>query len=328
MMAQRAVRALLLMSGGLDSRLAAALLMRQGIQVAACTFESVFFDAEQARKASLSMGIPCRAVNFTHEILRAIAAPRHGFGAGINPCIDCHAAMIRKAGEIMRAEGFDFVATGEVLNERPMSQTRRALETVARDSGLEGLVLRPLSAKLLDITEPEKKGLVDREKLGAINGRSRREQLAMAHELGITGFPQPAGGCLLTDRGYARKLRDLKEHEGLNNLDLIRLLRVGRHFRINARKLVVGRNREENAVLENSSGTFAIILKTVGTPGPSAVLSAGASGDDIRLAASVCARYADRIGDNPVTFEISGPDGKQRIVVMPSDLDAVANMRV
>ncbi|MDD5483244.1 MAG: tRNA 4-thiouridine(8) synthase ThiI, partial [Kiritimatiellae bacterium] len=226
------IRALVLFSGGLDSLLAALLLKAQNIRLTALIFRSIFFDATAAVTAAEKMDLPVKIIDFTDTLLGIIEHPRHGFGAGLNPCIDCHAAMIKKAGEIMRAEKFNFVATGEVLNERPMSQNRRALAIVAKESGLEGYLLRPLSAQLLEITEPEKLGWVNREKLCAIKGRGRRPQIELAREFGLADYPQPAGGCLLTDPAYGKRLRELRRHEGVRNIAAIQLLRVGRHFRL------------------------------------------------------------------------------------------------
>lgn len=331
MVSTNQIRALILFSGGLDSQLAAVLLKSQGIQVTAVVFKSMFFDAQAAVDAAARLNIPLQVIDFNDTLLGLIEHPSHGFGAGLNPCIDCHTAMIKQAGNIMRANGFNFVATGEVLNERPMSQNRRTLPLIAKESGLEGYLLRPLSAKLLDITEPEKNKWVDREKLLAIEGRGRRTQLALAREFGITSFPQPAGGCLLTDPGYGRRLRDLRKHEGLRNFTAIRLLRTGRHFRLGKLKLIVGRNQTDNEILERTTDKGTILLKVISVPGPVAVISGSSSETELQLAAAICARYSDSKANTPVAIEVTdGKNGKEtRIIeVLPADQGLIDTLRV
>jgi tRNA U34 2-thiouridine synthase MnmA/TrmU len=321
------IRALVLFSGGLDSQLVVCLLKSQGIQVTGITFQSIFFDAAKAEKSATRLDIPLRIVDFTAVLLSLLEHPRHGFGAGLNPCLDCHTAMLRQAGEIMRDENFHFVATGEVLNERPMSQTRRALKIVAEESGLGQYLLRPLSARLLDITEPERKKWVDREKLLSIEGRGRKPQMALAQQFGLLDYPHPAGGCLLTDPGYGRKLRDLRSHEGLKDIAAIQLLRVGRHFRLGMHKLIVGRNEAENEALEHAGQNF-ILLKTINVPGPTALLAWNALGKDIQLAAAICARYSDHTANKPVAIEVH-TGGKRKIIeALPADQVTIDSLRV
>lgn len=322
------IRALILLSGGLDSQLAAILLKSQGIQVTGIVFKSIFFDSQAAMAAAERLDIPLKVIDFTGTLLGLIEHPRHGFGAGLNPCIDCHTAMIKQAGKIMREESFQFVASGEVLNERPMSQNRRTLPLIAKESGLEGYLLRPLSAKLLEITEPEKKKWVDREKLLSIEGRSRRPQLALARDFGLTQFPQPAGGCLLTDPGYGKKLRDLRKHEGLNNLNAIQLLRVGRHFRLGKIKLIVGRNQTDNEIIERAADNKVTLLKTMNVPGPVASISQSASEEEIRLAGAICTRYSDRRANDPVAIEVTGGKETRIIEVLPTEQSVIDALRI
>jgi len=338
------IRALVLLSGGLDSQLAARLLKSQGIEITGIVFQSIFFSAQTALEAGRRLAIPVRVMDFNEIIIGLLKHPGHGFGSAMNPCIDCHTAMIAQAGKIMRAENFHFVATGEVLNERPMSQNRRSLKIVAVESGLEGYLLRPLSARLLDMTEPEKNKWVDREKLCAISGRNRKPQFALAQQFGITDYPQPAGGCLLTDPGYGKKLRDLKEHEGLDDLAAIKLLRVGRHFRLGKQaepgspppattghrnlKLIVGPDQAENKILEQISAENAILLKTANVPGPNAVLASSASVDEIQLAAAICARYADHKPGATVAIEASRGNDKKIIEVLPAEQSTIDSLRV
>ena len=322
------VRALVLLSGGLDSQLAVLLLKSQGIQVTGITFRSVFFDSPAALAAAERLDIPLKVIDFTGTIIGIIEHPRHGFGAGLNPCIDCHIAMLKQAGKVMREEDFQFVATGEVLNERPMSQNRRTLPLIADESGLEGYLLRPLSAKLLAMTEPEKRRWVDREKLLAIEGRSRRPQLALAREFGLTAFPQPAGGCLLTDPGYGKKLRDLRKHGELGNLNAIQLLRIGRHFRLGKIKLIIGRNQADNEIIEHAAENRAMILRTLNVPGPVAIIAGSASEAELGLAAAICARYSDQKTNKAVAIELTGGKGKRIIEVLPAEQDVIDALRV
>ncbi|MDD5557152.1 MAG: asparagine synthase-related protein [bacterium] len=289
-------RALGLLSGGLDSILAVCVLREQGIETTAISFESPFFGAGNARRAAARLGIPLLVRDITAEHLEMMKAPRYGFGANMNPCIDCHILMVRIAGGIMREEGYDFVFTGEVLNERPMSQNRQALRVVEKRSGCEGLLLRPLSAALLDETVPEREGKVDRSRLLGLHGRSRKPQMALAAEYGVEEYPSPAGGCLLTDPGFSRRLRDLRDREGLGDVRAIDLLKVGRHFRLGSgRKIVVGRKEAENRRLREMAREGDVLLTPRGFPGPTVLVCGGGGEDEILEAARACARYGDAV---------------------------------
>ena len=271
-MLKRNVRALVLLSGGLDSILAVKLLLEQGIEVEAVNFRTNFCGPSKARPAAEQLGVPLREVDIREDFLAVLKNPKHGYGAGLNPCIDCHALMLKKAGEIMKKEGFDLVATGEVLGERPMSQHKKALEIVEKEAGLEGYLLRPLSAKLLAETVPEKEGLVDREKLLGISGRSRQPQMALAKKYGIGKYPSPAGGCALTQEGFAgrlKKIMDFKSDFSTHDLDLCR---IGRHFFENGFWLVLGRNETENEILKNLAEKNDAVLELKDIPSPVALL--------------------------------------------------------
>lgn len=207
-------KAIALLSGGLDSTLAVRLILDQGIEVEALNFVTPFCTCNrkgrcEARYVADELDIPCRTVTVTDEFFQAICKPRFGYGSGMNPCLDCRILMFSRAKERMEETGAAFIFTGEVLGQRPMSQHRLAMEIIDRESGLHGRVLRPLSARLLKLTIPEKEGLVNREKLLAIQGRSRKSQIALAEEYDLADYPCPAGGCLLTDPGFARRMRDL-----------------------------------------------------------------------------------------------------------------------
>ncbi len=291
--APRAAKCLSLFSGGLDSMLSARVLLQQGVEVHAIVFKSIFFGSERAERSAAILEIPIRVEDFTTNMLMILEEPAHGFGSGMNPCIDCRAAMLRRAVRIMEDDGFDFIITGEVLDQRPMTQNRRALDIVDSESGCGDRVLRPLSATLLAPSLPERLGLVDRSKLLDFQGRGRRRQIALAAQLGISDYPQPAGGCILTDPSYSARLKDLRNHEGFDDIRRLELLRVGRHFRIGGLKLIVGRNKPDNDILERSRGEDKILLKCGRFPGPSAVVEGRASLADIRMAAAICAMYAD-----------------------------------
>lgn len=253
--------AIALFSGGLDSTLAIRLMQVQGINVHAIHFTSPFFGVSpdsdcgkyDARRAAETINVPLTIQNLGEEYLEMLRKPRHGYGKAINPCIDCHAYFLRRAKELMISTGADFVITGEVLGQRPMSQRRDALAVVERDGELKGLLLRPLSARLLPATIPEIEGWVDREKLPCIKGRSRRAQIKLAAELGVKEYPNPAGGCLLTEVSYASKVRDIFEHSEKLKARDFRLLRIGRHFRLDGcTRLIVGRDNSENDLLFDS----------------------------------------------------------------------------
>ena len=286
------------MSGGLDSQLAIRVLQRAGAEVEAVCFSTPFFDCTAAGKAAEALGVKLHTVDFTDDELALIADPPHGFGGAMNPCIDCHAAMIRRAGEMMVRMGYDFVATGEVMGQRPMSQNRQALGIVEKCSTLKGRLIRPLSAKLLEPTVPETEGKLDREALLDIAGRSRERQIALAAEFGLTDYPSPAGGCKLTEAGFCRKLRDLMDHEGLGNRRLVELLVVARRFRLpDGTGVVLGRDQRENAVLKAIDPAAwglpqGLVFSPVNVPGPTAFLPEVKSADDLRLAQTLCCAYS------------------------------------
>ncbi len=264
-------KALVLFSGGLDSLLAAKLLMDQKIEVTGLSFQSYFFNTQEAEKRAKHLGIPLRKFDFSEEHLKLVKKPPRGYGKAANPCLDCHLLMLKKAKEIMEKEGFDFVATGEVLGERPFSQNKKALIIIAQESSLDDQLLRPLSAKLLPQTRPEKEGWVDREKLLAIQGRSRKKQISLAKKYKLS-YPQPAGGCLLCEPEFAKKLFDLFQKKPNCNGDDIVLLKLGRHFWEGKIKIVLGKNKEENKKLESLAKKEDLLIKPQNFPGPSALL--------------------------------------------------------
>lgn len=250
------MKAVTLISGGLDGTLAAKVVQNLGIELIPVHFRIPFChdkegdDADILATASAVLGLAVREVELADGFLDVIRSPRYGFGSQMNPCIDCRILMLSKARDLMEECGAHFVVTGEVLGQRPMSQHRQALFIVAKRAGLEGLVVRPLSARLLPETIPEQQGWLRRETLLDFSGRGRRSQLALAKQFAVRDYAQPAGGCLLTDPHFSRRLKDIVEH-GEMNLDNVELLKTGRHFRLSKHtKLTVGRNEKENRELE------------------------------------------------------------------------------
>ncbi len=265
-------KVLVLLSGGLDSILAAKILKSQGIKVLALSFESCFFNAENAKKAAKNLKIPIRIIDFSKEHLQMVKGPKYGYGKSANPCIDCHILMLKWAKKIMDKEKYDFVATGEVLGERPMSQHRTALNLIEKESGLKGFLLRPLSAKLLNETIVERTGLVNRSKLFDISGRSRKRQIIMVRNWKINWYPTPSGGCLLTDSIFSKKIQWLFENFSDCGKNDIELLKVGRHFNFKKIKIVVGRNHRENLKIKELARGNNILIEMENYPGPSTLI--------------------------------------------------------
>ncbi len=270
-------KALVLLSGGLDSLLAARVLMEQGIDVTGLSFKSNFFGSAKGKKVAEQLGIPHIAVDFADEHLAMVKNPKHGYGKNMNPCIDCHALMLKKAKEIMERDGYDFVATGEVLGERPMSQNREALKIVEKDSGLLGKLIRPLSAKLLDETDLEKAGLVNRGRLLDISGRSRARQLELVKKFGIKEFASPGGGCLLTDPGFSEKLLKILEFWPEASGNDVELLKYGRVFWLKAEQdknvlMIVGRDEKSNENLDKSAQRGDVLIQPVEENGPTGLV--------------------------------------------------------
>ncbi len=317
------VRGISLLSGGLDSMLAICVLREQGIEMEGVVFKSPFFDIKAAYKASEQLGVKLHVVDFSQDILTLVRKPPHGFGGAMNPCIDCHARMILRAGEFMREHGYDFVSTGEVLNQRPMSQNRRSLETVAQTSGLEGYLVRPLSAQLLEPTIPELDGRIDRERLCAISGRNRQPQMELVKKYNITEYPSPAGGCRLTEKGFCNKLRDLYDHtEGIPDIRDVELLKFSRQFRLPEEgRIIVGRNRADNLALKALSAEGRTILHTVNIPGPTAAVLGEISENDLQRAAAIIADYGDKGERGEVIVKVITPNDVRELTVRPLPRD-------
>ncbi len=319
-------KALGLLSGGLDSSLAALCLNRQGVDVTCIAFVTPFFGAQKARRAAEQLGIPLLVRDIGAMHLEMVKSPRYGYGKNMNPCIDCHAMMFRMAGEIMGAERFDFLFSGEVLGQRPMSQNLSALRAVANYSGCPERILRPMSAKLLPITAMEEQGLVDRSQLLDIQGRSRRRQEELAKEWGLTEYPSSGGGCLLTEKHFSDRLRDLVNHEPECTVGDVELLKTGRQFRLSPRaRLAVGRNQQDNESLHGLAGERDLLVRVIGFSGPLGVLSGSPDEADVASAAAVVAGYGKGSGEGEVEVLVSGGGSERRVQVVPCPLERSRN---
>jgi tRNA U34 2-thiouridine synthase MnmA/TrmU len=298
--------------------LAASLIRAQGIDVLALFFETPFFTSQRAEKSAKAIDIPFKVINITERHLKVVKNPKHGHGGNMNPCIDCHALMFRIAGEMLEQEKAGFIVTGEVLGQRPMSQNRTSLNIVASESGYGDLILRPLSAKCLPPTTPEEKGWVKRELLMDFQGRTRKPQMEMARELNIKDFPTPAGGCLLTEKGFSRRLKDLLTFQENPETREMELLKLGRHFRISPHaKLVVGRNKKENEIICSLSATQDIMLTSANRPGPTVLGLGDFTPECIDLAAAITAAYSDSEEGNETTVRLM-EKGKEKMLMSES----------
>lgn len=319
------MKAIALLSGGLDSTLAARLILDQGIDLEAINFITLFCTCTSkessclaSQKAVERLKIPLKIFNVSQEFLEVVRHPKHGYGSNLNPCIDCRIFMLRKAKAYMEASGASFIVTGEVLGQRPMSQRRETMRLIEKEAGLEGFILRPLSAKFLPITIPEREGWVDREKLLNIQGRSRKTQIQLAEQLGIREYPCPAGGCLLTDPGFSKRLKDLMTHHPEFTLHDVHLLKFGRHFRLSPEvKLIVGRNEEENQKIRTFAQKGDVLLKLSSLPGPLSLLRGKSKPDEIEKAAAITVRYSKGKGKRQVevSWKIMGEEESHPLFV-------------
>jgi tRNA-uridine 2-sulfurtransferase len=300
------MKALVLFSGGLDSILAVKLLNQQGVDTIGICFDSPFFSAQKAYQSARSIGLSLTTMDITGPLLTIILTPRHGYGKALNPCIDCRILMFKVAGKMLERHGAHFIVSGEVVGQRPMSQNLRSLSMISKESGFNDLILRPLSAKRLPETLVEKAGWVDRGRLLGLSGRSRKPQIALAEKYGVAHYPSPAGGCLLTDAVFSRRLKDLiTMSPGFTKRDL-ELLKNGRHFRINeGTKIVVGRNEKENEVIFSLAGQEDTLLAAESFPGPTVLVIGDPTLDDLNLAATITVSYSDAPLAQPIAVKIS-----------------------
>jgi tRNA U34 2-thiouridine synthase MnmA/TrmU len=340
---QRQPKAVALISGGLDSMLAARLILEQGVHVEGLNFFTGFCveghthairssKRERPRRNNAlwvaeQLGIKLHIIDVIEDYKAVVLNPRHGYGANLNPCLDCKGFMVGKAREWMEEHEFDFIITGEVIGQRPKSQTREKLPIVQRESGALDRLLRPLCAKALEPTLPEREGWVDREALGDIRGRSRRVQMEMADRFDITEYAQPAGGCcFLTDGNYSAKLRDLWAHRESRDYDLddIMLLKVGRHIRPNDRfKLIVARDAGETNYLQGYRNRFTQLMAESHS-GPLALVQGEPEGEDFETAARITARYGQGRDAEQVAVRVRGTDGVEQVLhVAPFPQDEI-----
>jgi len=292
-------RAVALFSGGLDSLLAILIVLKHGIEVKALKFITQFGCESPTSSKNISLvadklGFEIKLIDLSDRFIEIVKSPKFGYGKNMNPCLDCKILMLKEAKMFMNTIGADFIATGEVLGQRPMSQRRDVLNLIDREAGVKGYVLRPLSAKLLKVTIPEAEGIVKKEMLYGFNGRSRKSQIGLAKEYGLTDYPTPAGGCLLTEPNYVHRLKDLLMYNPAPEMRDINLLRVGRHFRFSPLcKIIVGRDKVENDAISSLSGNGDCLLKVEGYGSPITLVTGEITDEAISVAASLCARYSD-----------------------------------
>jgi hypothetical protein len=339
-------KAIAMISGGLDSTLALAMVRAQGVEVKAINFYTGFCITETQRRkggrqdgtvpqseplrAAADLEIEIEYIDISGDAyLDMLLHPRYGYGANANPCVDCRIFMMRRAKEVMEREGADFIFTGEVLGQRPKSQRRDTLWAIEKESGLKGRLVRPLSAKLLPPSIPELEGILDRSRLGDLNGRGRTRQIAMARELGLAEWPQPAGGCcFLTDESFSRKFFDIlgqRQAAGLPrsiDRDDVVLMTTGRHFRLSPTvKLIVGRTEVENVTLESYAGDARARLLALGHAGPLALVEGTPTWEERRLAAGIVARYGKGKDEPTVEVEWRDPDGGVEVLLVEPERD-------
>ena len=330
-------KAFSLLSGGLDSLLATRLVMAQGIEVIGLHFITPFFgydgkgrEADYAENMRRNYGIEARVIDVGEEYFQILRHPRYGYGKNFNPCVDCKVFLFSRARRVLEEEKADFLVTGEVLGQRPMSQRRDTLRIVERDSGTEGLLLRPLSARNLNPTQPEILGIVDREKLLGLKGRGRKPQIKLAEEFGIRNYPAPAGGCVLTDPILAKRIRSHFTSHPAVTVNEVLLLQLGRQFLLGDRDwFILGRNEEENSKLEGLGREGDFFLKMEGIPGPLGVLRGKGTPDQIRQAAAILVRYS-KAKKEETAGVVWGPgpeDLPGHLTVRPAREEEVAPLR-
>lgn len=325
------MKALALLSGGLDSTLAVKLILDQGIEVVAINFTSPFCLCGRggcgAVEVTKKFGIPLKVIHCGEEYLDVIRKPKYGYGKNMNPCIDCRIYMLKKAKEYAQEIGAAFIFTGEVIGQRPMSQHKKALDIIETEAGLKGKILRPLSARLLPKTEAETKGWVEREKLLDIRGRSRKKQLELAERYEINDYPCPAGGCLLTYREFANKVKDLFEHKEKITMKDTLLLKVGRHFRFNKNKIIVGRDEEENKQLRRLKKVDDYSFEVPDCGSPITILQGPKREEAIEMAARLTVRYSDA-NENEVVVKFGEEKMSKTITVSKLSKEEIEKLRI
>jgi tRNA-uridine 2-sulfurtransferase len=330
-------KAIALLSGGLDSTLAIFAVLRQGIEVMAVQFVTPFdievSDTSSALRnpypLSKRFGFDVEVRSLGDKFLDMVKNPKHGYGKNMNPCIDCRILMLKQAKELMQNTGAEFIVTGEVLGQRPMSQKKDMLYHIDKEAGVVGSVLRPLCAKLLRLTIPEEKGTVNRELLYSFNGRSRKPQMALAAEFGLEDYPLPAGGCRLTDPVFSSKFKDLLKFNPAPAMKEIELLKIGRHFRLSPScKIVVGRDESENDLIQSLASGSDCLLKVEDCGSPITLITGGITDERVRIAASICARYSDAKNRGPVDVSVNRDGNNFVIRTTPADDIYLNNYRM
>jgi len=323
------MKALVLLSGGLDSTLAVKQILDQGIDVFAINFISPFQISEKGwvEKITKKFKIPLKTVELGEDYLKIIKKPKFRYGKHMNPCIDCRIFMLKKAKLYAKKINASFIVTGEVLGERPMTQTREALDIIEKEAGLRGKILRPLSAKLLPKTEAEKKGWVDREKLLDIKGRSRKRQIELAKKYRIRKYPSPAGGCLLTYKEFADKVKDLIKHKKKIRMKDIPFLKIGRHFRYGKNKIIVGRNEDENKQLLKLKDDTDYFFEVPDCGSPITILQGPKTKKAIKKAAVLTVRYSDS-KEKKVKVKYGKEKLNMSLTVSPIDKNEIKNLRI
>ncbi|HNQ62436.1 MAG TPA: hypothetical protein PLX88_01440 [Syntrophorhabdaceae bacterium] len=313
-------KAIALLSGGLDSVLAVKLIIDQEIKVVALHFTSPFSSKRdkikglQAERAARELGIRLILIHKGMEYVDVVKTPKHGYGKNMNPCIDCRCFMLKKTKELMAKEDAGFVVTGEVLGQRPMSQRRDAIHIIERESGLTGLIVRPLSARHFQPSIPETEGIIDRSRLLNISGRSRETQYKLVKLFNLNEYSSPGGGCLLTDEAFSRKLRDLFFYDKNFNMQDVEFLSIGRHFRLSSdTKLIIGRNETENERLVAHWQKPYILLCPSDFSGPVGIIKGAYTGENIAVSANIIGSYA-KYNSNRITLEINNKEPEKHIV--------------
>ena len=314
-----------LLSGGLDSRLAVKMMQKQGFDVTAVAIKTPFCDFDCGRGCGFEirgtadmLGVDLKTVYLGDDYIEMLKNPKHGYGSGMNPCIDCRAMMFKAGKKVMEDIGAEFIISGEVLGQRPISQHGPALRTIEKESGLEGKIVRPLSAALLPPTKPEMDGIIKRENLGMIRGRSRKEQLNMAREFGFENPPNAGGGCLLTDPKFSIRAKDLFNHVETPTTNDIDLLKIGRHFRFDEKtKFIVGRNKDENEMIKALALPGDVLFEAKDHVGPISILRGEDSEKNLNLAVAITLRYSDAPKDKPGSVTLEKNDAKSEISGAP-----------
>ena len=325
-----------LLSGGLDSQLAIKMMQEQGFDVSAVAIKTPFCDFDcgrgcgfEIRERADDLDVNLKTVYLGDEYIEMLKHPKHGIGAGFNPCIDCRSMMFDAAKKHMEEIGAEFIISGEVLGQRPMSQHAPALRTIENESDLVGKIVRPLSAALLPETDPEKDGLIKRENLGMIRGRTRRGQLDMAKKYGIENPPNAGGGCLLTEPHFGIKAKDLFSHTKNPTINDIDLLKIGRHFRLDEEtKFIVGRNKDENEMIKAIALPGDILLEAKDFVGPVSILRGSNAKQHLKFASSITLRYSDAPNNEQAIVSIRDNDLVEEIASKSAEEESYIQFRM